>query len=87
MIGRCRVEARQNVRQIRKGIDFVGDARGDDGVEGGEVFARVLVPVLDANVLVGLLDAQRFVAPTGKGGTFPNATEWRSADHTRYSGR
>ena len=43
LVSKRRVEARQHVGQIRKGIDFVGDARGDDGVEGGEIFARVLV--------------------------------------------
>jgi len=44
LIRRRRVEACQHVRQVRKRIDCVGDARGDDGVEGSQVLARVLVP-------------------------------------------
>ena len=44
LISSRRVEACQHVRQIRKRIDFVGDARGDDVVESSQVLARVLVP-------------------------------------------
>src|SRR6187431_2546040 len=43
LVSRRRVESRQHVRQIRKGIDFVGNAGGHDRVEGSEIFARFLV--------------------------------------------